>query len=472
MPVVAVLVLLLFGEVSVRAQANTPPAGTTTNRVLADPRDTSSAVPVPALAPAINPEGSFWQGNNRTILLTGAVLLGQSLLIAGLLIQGRRRRKAEQELRDRQDDLFKSQSRYKLATAAGSVGVWDWNFESNELFVDPGLKAILGFEDEEISSRPDDWGSRVYPDDLPLAAAAIKACMDGQSDTYEIEHRMLHKDGSLKWMLSRGTALRAENGSMRRLVGTKVDITERKQAEDVIHESQAILDASHREIQDLAGRLIASQELERTRLARDLHDDLSQQIAGLSIAQSALKRRLNEIPGARDLGLEMSELQQRTIGLADNIRRLSHDLHPHVLQRAGLVAALEAHCAELEQQQRLAVTFVAEGEFESTSAAVALCLYRIAQESLRNVITHAQASHVEVRLVRDAGHVDLAVTDDGKGFDVAEARRQSDGLGLVSMGERARLVGGTMSLFTQVNKGTRLRVLVPANEKALESQPA
>jgi signal transduction histidine kinase len=88
------------------------------------------------------------------------------------------------------------------------------------------------------------------------------------------------------------------------------------------------------------------------------------------------------------------------------------------------------------------------------------------------VITHAQASHVEVRLVRDAGHVDLAVTDDGKGFDVAEARRQSDGLGLVSMGERARLVGGTMSLFTQVNKGTRLRVLVPANEKALESQPA
>src|SRR5688572_11309781 len=100
MTVVAALVLVLFGAVPVRAQANTAPTGTTTT-LTADPGDTTSGVPLPAVAPAIHAERSFWQGDNRAILLTGVVLLGQTMLIAGLLIQGRRRRKAEQELRDR-----------------------------------------------------------------------------------------------------------------------------------------------------------------------------------------------------------------------------------------------------------------------------------------------------------------------------------------------------------------------------------
>ena len=112
------------------------------------------------------------------------------------------------ERRRAEDALRESQQRYSLATAAGAVGVWDWNFETNELFVDPGLKSLLGFDDGEISNRPDDWGSRVHPQDAPAAAAGIQACIDGVSDTYEIEHRMLHKDGSVKWMLSRGSALR------------------------------------------------------------------------------------------------------------------------------------------------------------------------------------------------------------------------------------------------------------------------
>ncbi len=119
------------------------------------------------------------------------------------------------------DALLESQERYALATAAGAVGVWDWNFETNELFVDARLKSILGFEDREISNRPDDWGSRVHPQDVPAAAAAIQACVDRVSDTYEVEHRMLHKDGSVKWLLSRGSAIRAADGRMLRMVGNQ-----------------------------------------------------------------------------------------------------------------------------------------------------------------------------------------------------------------------------------------------------------
>ncbi len=135
------------------------------------------------------------------------------------------RKRAEAALRE-------SAQRYALASAAGAVGVWDWNFETNELYVDPGLKSLLGFEDHEISRRPEDWGSRVHPGDLPFTTARVKACIDGDTDVYEVEHRMLHKDGSTRWFLSRGSAMRAENGTMRRLVGTKVDITERKRSAD------------------------------------------------------------------------------------------------------------------------------------------------------------------------------------------------------------------------------------------------
>jgi two-component system sensor histidine kinase UhpB len=422
---------------------------------------------IPPDANVINRQVSLWTGNRKAILITGVVLLGQSFLIAGLLFQGRRRRSAERALRDRQDELYRSQSRYTLATAAGSVGVWDWNFETNELFVDSGLKAILGFAADEISNRPEDWGSRVDPRDLPVAAAAVQACADGASDTYEVEHRMLHKDGSVKWMLSRGSALRAANGTLLRLVGTKVDITQRKVAEVAVREGQAILDESHREVQDLAGRLITSQEVERARLARDLHDDLSQEIAGLSIALSGLKRRLagNRDPG--DVQGAVSSIQERTMGLADSIRRLSHDLHPTVLEHAGLVAALQAHCADLHRQQPVKVIFAAQGDFESVSADAALCLYRVAQESLRNVVTHANAARADVFLERIGDDAELSISDDGGGFEIGRTRRQSDGLGLISIAERVRLVGGTVSIVTELGKGTRVRVQVPANGHVL-----
>ena len=144
-----------------------------------------------------------------------------------------------------EDALRESQQRYSMATTAGALGVWDWNFATNELYVDATLKSLLGFADAEITSRPDDWGSRVHPQDLPAAAAQVKACIDGATDVYEIEHRMLHKDGSVKWFLSRGSAMRGMDGTLHRLVGTKVDITERKRAEDVIRESEAALQASN-----------------------------------------------------------------------------------------------------------------------------------------------------------------------------------------------------------------------------------
>ena len=421
-----------------------------------------TSVPEPADATVLLNEAVPWQQYE----LAGAALLIvlQAALIGALLLQRSRRRHVESA-------LVESQQRYSLASAAGAVGIWDWNFETNELFIDSRLKSLLGFDDAEISTRPQDWGSRVHPQDLANAGAAVQACMDGHTDTYQVEHRMLHKNGSVRWMLSRGSAIRGADGGLRRLVGTKVDITERKEAEESIRENQAILRSSHQQVQDLAGLLIASQEVERARIARDLHDDLSQQTAGLSISLSALKRRLGEKPETSDLSGEISLLQERALGLAENIRNLSHDLHPSVLQHAGLVAALTAHCSDIEQKHELIVTFDASEDVE-VPPALGLCLYRVTQEALRNIVTHSGAGRAEVRLLRLNGHVELTIEDDGRGFDTAKAAKGHRGLGLVSINERVRLAGGTVSIVTELEKGTRLRVQIPAAAHVLATSQA
>lgn len=461
---VALVVLLVSGALLSAAPARaatTGPmhdtiAGDTAKRAQADPRD--------ADATSGDREASLASGPGRTPqVLAALAIVGQSILIAGLLLQARRRRITERALLDRQEELRWSQGRYELASAAGAVGVWDWNFATNELFVDPVLKGLLGFDDREISTRPDDWGSRVHPDDLPKTAAGIKLCLDGLSDTYEIEHRMFHKDGSVKWVLSRGSAIRSADGTVGRLVGTKVDITHRKQSEEVIRENQVVLNRSHEQIQELAGQLIASQEVERARIARDLHDDLSQQIAALSIALRRFRGQLAARPQAADLDREVSSLQGRTIGLADQVRRLSHDLHPSVLDRVGLVPALSEYCAEVERQQPVAVVFTAEGDFSSTTGERALCLYRIVQEGLRNVVSHAKAGRAQVRLERIGDRAELTIADDGRGFDVVEAGKHRHGLGLVSITERVRLAGGTVSIVSEMNAGTRVHVQISVN---------
>jgi two-component system sensor histidine kinase UhpB len=475
MPVIALLLFFLLAAPLLRAQSTTPVTSDPAPmqppiahlRQAGDPFIGSEDVALKAVTISRSP--GAWENYRATILLTGAALLGQTIVIGGLLFQRSRRDQTEMAMRARQDELRQSQRRYMVATAAGAVGVWDWNFETNELFVDAVLKKILGFEEHEVSTAPEDWGSRVHPDDVAVSAVGIKACLDGKSDTYETEHRMLHKDGSVKWMLSRGVAIRSDDGILQRLVGTKVDITQRKLSEGVIHENQIALRRTNAEIQELAGRLIASQEVERARLARDLHDDLSQQIAGMSIAISSFRKRLAQVPQAAAMVAEVSALQERAVELAEHIRRLSHDLHPSVLQHAGLVAALGNYCTEIQQRKRLEVTFSAEGEFESTVAGAALCLYRVAQEGLRNVVTHSKAGHAAVRLQRNGDRAELTIADDGRGFDVVEAGKHPQGLGLVSITERVRLAGGTVSIVSELNKGTRLHVQVPANGHSLDS---
>ena len=145
------------------------------------------------------------------------------------------------------------------------------------------------------------------------------------------------------------------------------------------------------------------------------------------------------------------------------IRDLSHSLHPGVLQHAGLVPALRGYCRGFEREHGLPVSFQADGELGTVSPDVALCLYRATQEGLANVAQHAAARHVRVTLGREGQVVTLTIWDDGRGFDPVDARRRQ-GLGLISLDERARLIGARLTVDSGATRGTELRIVVPLVE--------
>ena len=233
----------------------------------------------------------------------------------------------------------------------------------------------------------------------------------------------------------------------------------RRRTEVALRESEKQFRVMAEANRDLAGRLIHAQEAERTRIARDLHDDLSQQLAGIAIMLSGLKRRLGRASADADIDLTVSTLQERTATIAEAVRNLSHELHPSVLEPTGLEATLRRLCDDVERHHQLQVTLTTAGDFNSLTSGVALCLFRVTQEALGNIVRHARATSVDVGLTVDADRVGLSVTDNGVGFVTTD--RTGHGLGLRSMDERVRLAKGTVTVTSAPGRGASVVVQIP-----------
>jgi PAS domain S-box-containing protein len=243
-------------------------------------------------------------------------------------------------------------------------------------------------------------------------------------------------------------------------VGIGQDITRRKRSEEALRENERALLRSHQQLQELARKLLSVQEEERRRISRDLHDDLNQQLATLSIAIGTLKR--NE--GSRIVD-ELSKLQELVKGISDDVRAMSRELHPASLEHLGLVAALETHCGEFCEHECVECTLSLPDDLQDLPSEVALCLYRIAQEGLRNIGKHSKAKKAHLRLSRDREGVRLFIRDDGVGFE-PDRVSPSRGLGLTSMEERARLLQGNLNIKSQPGLGTEIEVFIPLSEGA------
>jgi signal transduction histidine kinase len=241
------------------------------------------------------------------------------------------------------------------------------------------------------------------------------------------------------------------------IAGLVLQSARRRRTELALRKSEQHARETAERNQDLAGRLINAQEAERTRIARDLHDDLSQQLAGLSMMLSGLKRKTDKVSADADIDRTIAALQVHTTALADSIRDISHELHPSVLEHAGLAATLERHCADVEKHHGITVSFSADDNHGSLTPDVALCLFRVAQEALTNAVRHARPGTIRVTLTVTNESIALSVVDDGIGF----VPDSGSGLGLRSIDERVRLAKGHITLESQPGRGTSLLVRVP-----------
>lgn len=605
-----------------------------------------------------------------------------------------------------------TEERYTLASSSGKVGVWDWDLETDEIYVDPALKQMLGYWDHEIPNRIDDWAAHVHPDDVELVMDAVQRHLSGELPVYEVEHRMVHRDGGVRWFLARGNAMRDADGKPYRIVGTDtcitdrkiaertlreretrlsnlaestkavpweadaatwrftyigpravdmlgypverwsepgfweahiieadrkeaidfcaaasrkctdyefeyrmraadgrtiwiedivtvdmcdgrprtlsgfmIDVTERKQMEQALADSEKLLtlitdslpafiayvdtegryvfnnatygkwlevapeqlmgkhisevmaeepwertrpyleralegeevrfegplifpkrgerhldcsmvpdrradgsvaglimlasDVTERvgyeqrlleakrfaevageRLRDLSGRLIDAQEKERGRVARELHDGWNQRLAVLAIELGTLRANPPDQPD--ETRLRLKAVQEGLMELSADVRSISHELHPASLEHLGLGPALKSFCTDFAEQQGIRVSLELDGLPSRPRPDVALCLYRVAQECLRNVAKHSGAREATVKTSLENGMLELRVHDEGGGFDPESARNRR-GLGLVSMRERVQIVHGSLDVVSSPGKGTEIVAAVPLN---------
>jgi PAS domain S-box-containing protein len=232
------------------------------------------------------------------------------------------------------------------------------------------------------------------------------------------------------------------------------DISKRRQDEQALRQQRE-------DLRTLTGRLMTAQDDERRRVARDLHDDLSQQLAFLAMDLGKLATK----PSADGLTGELRPLQLRAVDAAESVRRISHQLHPSILDDIGLEAALEQYCEEFERRSGISTQFSSRDVPESLDPGIARSLYHIAQECLRNVSKHAKAEVVSVSIELIDKVLRLTVKDSGIGLAETQAGPKS-GIGIVAMKERAHLVNGNVSIHSKSGEGTEVRVEVPVTSLA------
>jgi len=524
-----------------------------------------------AIGGATHGQGPFVENSaaaNALSIQWFLIVVSIPLMALAAVLQERRR--AETVARQNEENLA-------MAMDAAQMGTWEWNITDNTSKWSDETKKMFGRSPSDPEGTPEDFFASVHPEDRLLIEQAVNRSVT-EGSPYESEFRILHPDGGIRWVRGKGKVVSDEGGKRLRMIGLNADITEQKNAEQALLESnernQAILRAipdlmflqtregvyldyhardqkdflvppesfvgknisevmpheladrvkeciarlngsvetqvleysldiageerhfearlvsaegdkilsivrditeshraayalrkseeklllSNRQTRELAARLITAEESERRRIALLLHDDLSQNIAAMGVAISRLKRKppaTNELMAA-----ELDQLGVQTNELTTQIRKLSHQLHPDVLEHVGLVAALESEVAEFGHNERIKVEFRAEIQSQQIPLDVSVCLYRVAIEALRNVSKHSGASSAIVALAEDDVCFTLEVSDSGQGFDVERVKRGS-GLGLISAEERVKLLQGTFLVKSKPEGGTVLLVRIP-----------
>lgn len=296
------------------------------------------------------------------------------------------------------------------------------------------------------------WVAAVHPDDRDRCLEVYSSAFDARVD-FQMEYRLRRFDGVYRWIVDFGVPRFEPDGSFRGYVGSCIDITDRKAYEESVH--------------TLTGRLIAAQEEERNRIARELHDDFSQRLALLSIGLGQLWKRLSKSESGECVSVR--KILDGTEEICSDLHTLSHQLHSSKLEHVGLVSALIGLCKEIGHEYKIGIHFTQCECPPEIPKDVALCMFRVAQEALGNVAKHSGSNEAQVELRGNDSGIILRVLDQGKGFD-PRLGNLTAGIGLIGMSERLRLVGGKLTVKSEPSRGTEVLAEVPLPASANKDQ--
>jgi PAS domain S-box-containing protein len=361
---------------------------------------------------------------------------GKMLRIVGMVADITERKRAEEILHESERNLVGAQARAHL-------GSWVETLADHKLVWSDELYRLWGLEPRSVEPNRDVFLGGVHPDDRADLREKLDASLANRQP-FDCVHRVLRPDGSVRFAHSQGEPISNEKGQPIQFVGTILDITEQKMAEEALA--------------NVSRRLIEAQEQERTRIGRELHDDIGQRLSMLVIGIEHLRRDPPDL--STELHRLMGELHGQASEIAADLQSLSHELHSAKLEYLGLAVAARVFCKDFRQQQKVEIDIETYDLPRPLSTDLSLCFFRILQEALHNSTKHSGVRHFEVRLWGTVSEIHLTVRDSGAGFD-REAAKQSRGLGLISMEERLKLVNGTLSIESQFQRGTTIHARAP-----------
>jgi PAS domain S-box-containing protein len=335
-----------------------------------------------------------------------------------------------------------SEHRFSRLFEDASVGIAIEGQEGRLLSVNPAFCSMTGYTKEELLQLS--CANLSHPEDASSEMVLFEELHDGKRKSYQMEKRFFRKDGSMFWAHISISLLKNIEGPPL-VIGMAKDISERKASEEQ-------LTVAKLELQHLTTRLIQAQDEERRRISHELHDDIGQRLSLLTVDLDTLQQQLASL-GIVFEARRASDLHRFACELGSDIHHLSHELHSSKLQHLGLASALKDLCEKVSAQNQVAVTWHANGLTNGLPPEVALCLFRVAQEALNNVLKHSNSRKASVEAVASGHAIALKIADSGYGFDPTSCHW---GIGLTSMRERLRVVGGELTIRSSPGEGTEI----------------
>jgi PAS domain S-box-containing protein len=341
-------------------------------------------------------------------------------------------------------------------TAEADAAPWEIDLSSGAITVDPRIKAWLGYGPKEMEDSRPAWERRFLPSDFPLFREALGNLLAGELSVAQLETRLVDRGGRIRWFLMRASLTERDDGTLPRVLGTARDITRIKTTETALSAARKALRRRERRLRRLTLEVASARLSERKRIARELHDDVCQRLAALEILCSVLLRRLDE----PEASLALWEIMSRISALTKDVRQLTHEVSSPVTDSEQLLRRLHSYIGDLARITRLRVEIETSNLPATLPRGLAVTLFRVAQEGLRNVAQHATTDRARLRLAQEDGGLTIQVEDQGRGFDGAAPTNR--GFGITSMAERVAELEGQFQLTSALGRGTTLRVWIPS----------